>query len=96
MTSSSVIPASPMLLVGRCHVDTASREIRGPSSPRVRRITPKALAVLRQLAAGAGQVISREVLLAAVWPDSDPTDDVLTQAITQLRKAFAAADDSEP
>ncbi|KRG78564.1 hypothetical protein ABB30_03375 [Stenotrophomonas ginsengisoli] len=97
MNASSLPPVLPaVLLVGQCRVETASREISGPASPRLRRVTPKALAVLRQLVAEAGQVVSREALLASVWPDSAPTDDVLTQAITQLRKAFAAADGSEP
>lgn len=82
--------------VGRCRVELASREISGPDSPRLRRVTPKSLAVLRLLCAAAGQVVSREALLAGVWPDSAPTDDVLTQAVTQLRKAFAAADGSGP
>lgn len=85
-----------VLQVGRCRVETAAREITGPASPRVRRVTPKAMAVLHLLVAAAGQVVTREALLAGVWPDSAPTDDVLTQAITQLRKAFAGADDSEP
>lgn len=94
-------PAPPLtaatahvLHVGRCQVVGASREVAGPDSPRVRRITPKALAVLRVLAASPGQVVGRDELLAEVWPDSAPTDDVLTQAITHLRKAFSALDDS--
>lgn len=82
--------------VGQCRVELASREVSGPASARVRRVTPKALAVLRLLCAAGGQVVSREALLAGVWPDSAPTDDVLTQAVTQLRKAFAAADGSTP
>ena len=86
------LAAAAVLQVGQCRVETASREITGPSASRVHRVTPKAMAVLRLLAAAGGQVVSREELLAGVWPDSAPTDDVLTQAVTQLRKAFAAAD----
>lgn len=82
--------------IGNCQVELASREMSGPQSSRLRRLTPKSLAVLRHLAAARGQVLSREYLLAQVWADSDPTDDVLTQAITQLRKAFAALDASQP
>lgn len=85
-----------VLHVGLCQIETASRELAGPASPRVRRITPKALAVLRVLAAANGHVVGRDELLAEVWHDSDPTDDVLTQAITHLRKAFTAADGSTP
>nr|WP_255699295.1 winged helix-turn-helix domain-containing protein [Luteimonas sp. Y-2-2-4F] len=54
------------------------------------RVTPKALAVLRVLAAYPHQVVSRQALLAAVWPETLPTEDVLNQAITQLRKAFGS------
>ncbi|PSD26087.1 hypothetical protein C7E12_18730, partial [Stenotrophomonas maltophilia] len=32
--------------------------------------------------------------LPEVWPDTLPTNDVLTQAVTQLRKAFSNDDDS--
>ena len=53
-----------------------------------RRITPKAMGVLLALVEQAGRVVSRDALLAQVWPDTLPTDDVITQAITQLRKAF--------
>ena len=95
LPATAAAPAS-LLLVGRCQVEVASREVSGPSTPRLRRITPKSMAVLRLLVAAGGQVVSREALLAGAWPDSTPTDDVLTQAITQLRKAFAAADSSEP
>ena len=34
-------------------------------------------------------MVSREALFERVWPDTMPTDDVLTQAVAQLRKAFA-------
>lgn len=96
MNPEAMVVAPASLLVGRCRVEVASREVSGPSTPRLRRITPKSMAVLRLLVAAGGQVLSREALLAGAWPDSTPTDDVLTQAITQLRKAFAAADSSEP
>lgn len=89
-------PGGGVLQVGRCRVELASREITGPAPSRLRRLTPKAVAVLRHLAAAGGQVLTRDYLLARVWADSEPTDDVLTQAITQLRKAFAALDPDQP
>ena len=76
------------MLVGDALVDVATREIDSPHAPRPLRVTPKAMAVLCVLVGAPGQVIAREVLLARVWPDTLPTDDVLTQAVTQLRKAF--------
>lgn len=54
------------------------------------RVTPKAMAVLRQLMAQAGQVVRRDDLLGTVWRDGFPTDDVLTHAITELRRALEA------
>ena len=46
------------------------------------------MGVLLVLVEQAGRVVSRETLMAEVWPDTLPTNDVVTQAITQLRKAF--------
>ncbi|QDH69121.1 winged helix-turn-helix domain-containing protein [Marilutibacter alkalisoli] len=76
------------LRIGDCVVDISLREIVAPGAHRPRRVTPKAMGVLRVLAGNAGKVVSRDALLAEVWPDTLPTDDVITQAVTQLRKAF--------
>lgn len=74
--------------VGECAVVASLREIHAPGVRRPVRVTPKAMGVLRVLVESADKVVSREALLARVWPDTLPTDDVLTQAVTQLRKAF--------
>lgn len=76
--------------VGDCLVLLSLREVHAPRARRPQRLTPKAMGVLRVLLAQPGQVVEREALLAQVWPDTQPTNDVVTQAITQLRKAFAA------
>jgi len=91
-TSRSAPPER--LRVGECVVDIASREVHAPGARRPIRLTPKAMAVLRVLAEQPGQVVSREHLLAEVWPDTLPTNDVVTQAITQLRKALQHAGDA--
>ncbi|HBK47638.1 MAG TPA: biopolymer transporter Tol, partial [Xanthomonadaceae bacterium] len=85
--NESSLPAR--LRVGGCVIDLASREIRAPGARRAARLTPKAMAVLQALVRQPGQVIAREQLLAEVWPDTLPTNDVVTQAVTQLRKALA-------
>ena len=54
----------------------------------VRRLTPKTMGVLLELALRAGSTVARDDLLNAVWPDTCPTPEVLTQAIKELRKAF--------
>ena len=77
-----------LMRVGECVVDVPLREVTAPGARRPRRLTPKAMAVLQVLVEQAGRVVSRDTLLARVWPDTLPTDDVLTQAVTQLRKAF--------
>ncbi|MFC3552343.1 winged helix-turn-helix domain-containing protein [Lysobacter cavernae] len=79
---------SDRLRVGECLIDVPLREIRAPGKRRALRITPKSMGVLLALIDQAGRVVSRDALLTEVWPDTLPTNDVITQAITQLRKAF--------
>jgi DNA-binding winged helix-turn-helix (wHTH) protein len=52
------------------------------------RLEPKAAAVLSLLAERRGGVVGRETLLDAVWPDGGGSDEALTQAVAQLRRAF--------
>ncbi len=82
--------APQRLRIGAGTVDFATREIAMPEARDVARVTPKAIAVLRLLVQAQGDVVSRNDLLARAWPDTLPSDDVLTQAVTQLRKAFGA------
>lgn len=84
------MPAADRLHIGECLVVLSSREVHAPGARRPVRLTPKAASVLLVLARNAGNVVTRDELFAQVWPDTLPTNDVLTQAITQLRKAFAA------
>jgi TolB-like protein/DNA-binding winged helix-turn-helix (wHTH) protein/Tfp pilus assembly protein PilF len=49
---------------------------------------PKAMEVLMVLAEHAGEVISREKLLADVWAGVVVSDEALTQSIIKLRRAF--------
>jgi Tol biopolymer transport system component/DNA-binding winged helix-turn-helix (wHTH) protein len=86
-------PGSDRLRIGQCVVVLSSREVRRvDGTGKVQRLTPKSVGVLLALVGNAGQVVTRDELFAEVWPDTMPTNDVLTQAVTQLRKAFAAAD----
>lgn len=79
---------SDRLRIGDCIVDLSLREVSHPESGERTRVTLKSAGVLLVLVANAGRVVSREALLEWVWPDTMPTDDVVTQAITQLRKAL--------
>ena len=52
------------------------------------RLEPKVMQVLVCLARGAGDVVEKEHLIRAVWPDTFVTDDALTRCISELRKTF--------
>ena len=54
-----------------------------------KRVEPKMMQVLVHLAAHAGQVVSKEQLMGAAWPDTFVTDDVLLRCISELRKALS-------
>lgn len=77
---------SRRLRVGDSEVDLALNEVRAQG--RTSRLTPKAAAVLEVLLYTAGQPVSRERLLAEVWRGEFPTEDVVTHAIGELRRAF--------
>lgn len=51
-------------------------------------VEPKVMEVLICLAAFPGETVSKEALIQKVWPDTFVTDDVLTRAISELRRAF--------
>jgi DNA-binding winged helix-turn-helix (wHTH) protein len=52
------------------------------------RLPPKIFAVLRLLVGQAGQLVTKEVLLQAVWPETVVNEAVLTTCIGELRKAL--------
>lgn len=83
------------LRVGRCRVDVARRTVLRPDGSG-KRLTVKALHVLLALVEADGAPLSREALLARVWPRTLPSDEVLTQAVAQLRKAFQDPEDDTP
>ena len=62
-----------------------NRISRGDESVR---LEPRAMATLACLAERAGEVVTREQLEARVWPSMVIGNDVLSNAITKLRKAF--------
>jgi Tol biopolymer transport system component/DNA-binding winged helix-turn-helix (wHTH) protein len=80
------------LRVGEHVVDLGA--LRVVTRPDAARLTSKAAAVLLELARHAGDTVTRDQLLDRVWKDRVTTPDVLTQAIKELRRAFA--DDARP
>lgn len=59
------------------------------------RLEPKAMEVLVYLAERAGAVVPKEELISAIWAETFVTDQVLTNAIWQLRQAFGRSKDAE-
>jgi TolB-like protein/DNA-binding winged helix-turn-helix (wHTH) protein len=52
------------------------------------RLEPKAMEVLVCLAEHVGEVVTKEVLLQSVWPDTFVADDALKHYISELRRVF--------
>ena len=74
------------LRIGDWLADREANELR--RGAETVRIEPKAMELLAALAARAGEVVSRETLLAEVWPGVVVGDEALTQAIIKLRRAL--------
>ena len=72
--------------VGEWWADRTTNEL-GRAGATVR-VEPKAMEVLMVLADQAGRAVSREHLLATVWPGVVVGDEVLTQSIIKLRRAL--------
>ncbi|MEM9765048.1 MAG: winged helix-turn-helix domain-containing protein, partial [Pseudomonadota bacterium] len=78
-----------MITIGDWQLDPAARILaRGG---QVSRLTPKAVAVATALAEADGGVVSREDLLDRAWPDVVVGEEVLTQAVKELRRALGDA-----
>jgi DNA-binding winged helix-turn-helix (wHTH) protein/TolB-like protein len=54
-------------------------------------LRPKSLALLSYLAQNAGRVVSKDELLAAIWPEVIVTEDSLTQCVHEVRRALGPA-----
>lgn len=51
-------------------------------------LTPKLLDLLLHLLDHAGELVTKEQLLDALWPDANVTDNALAQAVSELRDAL--------
>ena len=74
------------LQVGEWLVEPALNQLS--AAGKTTKLEPKAMALLCYLAERSGKVVSREALLAAIWPGVVVGDDSLTQAVIKLRKAL--------
>ena len=74
------------LSIHGCEIDLAASRIRGANGWV--QLKPKSMGVLEYLLNHPQSVCPREEILNAVWGQTIVTDDVLSQAIRELRKAF--------
>jgi Tol biopolymer transport system component/DNA-binding winged helix-turn-helix (wHTH) protein len=72
--------------VGQWLVEPLKNQIRGPNGST--RIEPRVMRLLLLLAERAPEIVSREELTEEVWQGTFVTDEVLTQSVSELRKAF--------
>jgi DNA-binding winged helix-turn-helix (wHTH) protein len=76
------------LRIGAFTADFGALSITGPDGGSVR-LTPKAAAVLLELARAPGTTVTRDELLERIWRGRFTTPGVVPQAISALRRAFA-------
>ncbi len=75
------------LRIGEFHyVEPSLNRVSGPAGTV--RLEPKVMAVLLCLVEHGDEVVPKERLMRAVWPDTFVGDDVLTRAISELRRVF--------
>lgn len=78
--------APELIRVGPWTAERASGLLRGESGEV--KLEPKVMDLLWLLAANAGSVVSRERILAALWPDVIVGEDALARCISKLRLAL--------
>ena len=83
---SGYASVSREVVFGPWRVRPTLREVEGPRGTI--RVKPKSMEVFLALLKRPREVLSREELLAEVWKDTYVGDEVLTQSVAQLRRAF--------
>ena len=67
---------------------TAAESATGPDGDAIGKLRPQSNQVLEILEENRGDVVSKETLMARVWPDVHVTDDSLVQCIADIRRAL--------
>src|SRR5689334_23493729 len=85
-SETRTVAAAQRVRIGPWEIDPRARIVTGPSGAQ--HLEPKPLSLLMLLAARPGDVVSRQELLAAGWGEEMATDDVLSRAVSELRRAL--------
>lgn len=83
---SGVIEPSPVFHFGHFVLDVDRGMLLGHGTER--RLRPKSLTLLQYLVENAERLISRDEIMAAVWPDTFVTEDSIAQCIKEIRRAL--------
>jgi adenylate cyclase len=82
-------PGERVLQVDRASFDPLSGRLQ--LDGRTTTLRPRTAAVLAHLLHHAGRVVTKDELMAAVWPDAVVTDDSLVQCVKEIRHALGSA-----
>ena len=77
----------PCFVVNGIAADFGEEILRDRAGRRIP-LRPQAFAVLRYLAEHPGRLVTKDELMAAVWPGIAVTDDSLVQCIGEVRRAI--------
>ncbi len=80
------MPSEGLFSFDRFQLDLSTGRLSGRSGPIP--LAPKALAVLEYLASRPGQLISKDELLAAIWPGVFLGDGALKVCVSEIRRAL--------
>ena len=78
---------SPVLELGPYTLDRRACELRDPAGQPLP-LRPQALAMLLYLAERPGQLVPKQELMEALWPDVVVTEDSLVQCAVSVRRAL--------
>ncbi len=70
------------------NVEIDVQNLRVTVGSEIRPLEPKSFRLLQLLVENSGRVLTKEEIMAVVWPDAVVSDNSLARAITQIRKAL--------
>ncbi len=69
-------------------IEIDEQNLRVTVGPEVRQLEPKTFRLLLFLVENPGRVLSKDEIMASVWPDAVVSDNSLARAVTQIRKVL--------
>jgi len=90
---SKKIDRSSVFKLGAWIVEPASGTLRRSDGEGVVHLAPKVMDLLLILVEHQGEVVTKEELISAVWPDTFVAETALTRSISELRHSLAKGSD---